>query len=330
MFNFSSPLSAQQTLEVRDSKELVYKGFKRALRDGVPKKLAGILVDEEFGAAVLSDAKRRGFLTALCVEESGSEEFEFEYGADFAHRIDVVDPTFAKVVVRYNPEGDPALDKRERARLKELSSYCRQSGRRPIVELLVPATEVQMRHANGDAAVYAREMRPGLLQRAIRVPQSAGVEPDVWAIEGLTLRGDCERIVEAARHDGRDSVGCMVLADAASDARMHAWLGTAAGVEGFIGFAVGRTVFWDAVAGHRARTLSRAAAVAQIAMRLREWIDTFERARSASRSQSAIRARPRSCSCAGTTLAARLRRIHCWVFHFQFRISGRSWPCSSM
>ena len=230
----------------------------------------------------------------------------------------------------YNPEGDPALDKRERARLKELSSYCRQSGRRPIVELLVPATEVQMRHANGDAAVYAREMRPGLLQRAIRVPQSAGVEPDVWAIEGLTLRGDCERIVEAARHDGRDSVGCMVLADAASDARMHAWLGTAAGVEGFIGFAVGRTVFWDAVAGHRARTLSRAAAVAQIAMRLREWIDTFERARSASRSQSAIRARPRSCSCAGTTLAARLRRIHCWVFHFQFRISGRSWPCSSM
>lgn len=281
MFNFSLPLSAEQRAEVSDSKELVYKGFKRALTDGVPKKLAGILVDEEFGAAVLRDAKRRGFLTALSVEESGSDEFEFEYGADFVHRIEAVDPTFAKVVVRYNPEGDPALDKRESARLNDLSSYCRQSGRRLIVELLVPATEVQMRHATGNAATYAREMRPGLLQRAIRILQSAGVEPAVWAIEGLTTRGDCERIVEAARHDGRESVGCIVLADAASDAQMHSWLGIAAGVEGFVGFVVGRTVFWDAVAGYRARALTRTAAVAQIAGRLREWVDTFERARSA-------------------------------------------------
>ncbi|MEO8526129.1 MAG: DUF2090 domain-containing protein [Caldimonas sp.] len=279
MFDFSSPLTAQQRAEVSDSKELVYKGFKRALRDGVPRKFAAILVDEEFGAAVLGDARRRGFLTALSVEQSGSDEFEFEYGADFAHRIDAIDPTYAKVVVRYNPEGDPALDKRESVRLQELSSYCRQSGRRLIVELLVPATEVQMRHANGDAAAYARDLRPGLLQRAIRVLQNAGVEPDVWAVEGLTLRGDCERIVEAARHDGRDSVGCVVLVDAASDAQMHDWLGIAAGVEGFVGFAVGRAVFWDAVAGHRARTLTRTAAVAQIAARLREWVEAFERAR---------------------------------------------------
>lgn len=279
MFNFGLPLSAEQSEEVRASKELVYAGFKRALRDGVAKKSAGILVDEEFGADVLRDAKRRGFMTALSVEESGSDEFEFEHGADFAHRIDAIDPTFAKVVVRYNPEGDAALDKRETSRLHALSNHCRQSGRRLMVELLVPATDEQMARVDGDAVTYARELRPGLLQRAIRILQDAGVEPEVWAVEAPTLHGDCERIVEAARHDGRAAVGCIVLADAASEEQMRAWLSVAAAVEGFIGFAVGRTVFWDAVAGHRAGTLTRTQAVALVAARLREWVQTFERVR---------------------------------------------------
>jgi myo-inositol catabolism protein IolC len=279
LFNFSLPLSAEQSAEVRASKELVYAGFKRALRDGVAKKFAGLLVDEDFGADVLRDAKRRGFLTALSVERSGSDEFEFEHGADFAHRIDTIDPTFAKVVVRYNPEGDPALDKRESSRLHALSNHCRQSGRRLMVELLVPATDEQMARVDGDAVTYARELRPGLLQRAIRILQDAGVEPEVWAVEPPTLHGDCERIAEAARHDGREAVRCIVLADVASDEQMRAWLGVAAEVDGFVGFAVGRTVFWDAVAGHRAGTLSRTAAVALIATRLREWVQTFEQGR---------------------------------------------------
>ena len=62
-------------------------------------------------------------------------------------------------------------------------------------------------------------------------------------------------------------------------AKVRHWLTLAAKVDGFIGFAVGRTTFWDAVAAYRAQTMTRAQAVAQIARRLREWVDIFEHAR---------------------------------------------------
>jgi len=114
---------------------------------------------------------------------------------------------------------------------------------------------------------------------AIRALQDAGVEPDVWKIEGLTRRADCERIAAAARHDGRSAVGCIVLGRGADETKVRHWLATAGSVDGFIGFAVGRTTFWDAVAGYRTQAMTRAQAVAQIALRLRQWVDIFETAR---------------------------------------------------
>ena len=279
MFDFKLPLSAQQHDQVSDSKQLIYEGFRQALEDGVPSAAAGILVDEEFGAAILRDAHRHGYVTALSTEHSGSDEFEFEYGADFARHIETYDPTFAKALVRYNPDGDPAANERQSARLKQLSDHCHRSGRRFMFELLVPATEAQMKQVEGDEDAFDRQSRPLLMRQAIFALQAAGVEPDIWKIEGLDNRDDCLRVVEAARHGGRDAVGCIVLGRGADEAKVRNWLATAASVSGFIGFAVGRTSFWDAVAGYRAQTLTRAAAAAQIARRLREWVDTFERGR---------------------------------------------------
>ena len=85
-----------------------------------------------------------------------------------------------------------------------------------------------------------------------------------------------ESFVAAARCDGRDTVGCIVLARGADEAQVRRWLVAAAGVPGFIGFAVGRTTFWDALVGWQAQTLTRAEAVSHIAGRLREWVDVFE------------------------------------------------------
>lgn len=277
MFDFKLPLSAQQRDQVSDSKQLIYEGFRQALEEGVPSDAAGILVDEEFGAAILRNAHRRGIVTALSTERSGTEEFEFEYGADFARHIEAFDPTFAKALVRYNPEGDRALNRRQSARLKQLSNHCHRSGRRFMFELLVPATASQMTLVEGDQDAYDLQTRPLLMQRAIRELQRAGVEPDVWKVEGLARREDCERIVATVRQHGRDTVGCIVLGRGADEAKVRRWLGTAARVEGFIGFAVGRTTFWDAVAGYRAQALTRVEAAAQIARRLREWVDIFER-----------------------------------------------------
>ena len=281
LFGFKPPLSASQREEVIDSKQLIFEGFKQALAEGVPKEAAAILVDEEFGAHILSDAHRRGFVTALSVEQSGIDEFKFEYGDDFASHIEAFDPSFAKVLVRYNPEGDKALNLRQVSRLKRLSDYCQRSRRRLMFELLVPATTDQLARTNGDKDAFDRQMRPPLMLQAIQALQAAGVEPDVWKIEGLDSRDDCERIVGMARRDRRDGVGCIVLGRGADEARVRSWLATAATVEGFIGFAVGRTTFWDAVAGYRARTLTRNEAASQIARRLRDWVDIFEQGREA-------------------------------------------------
>jgi 5-dehydro-2-deoxygluconokinase len=77
--------------------------------------------------------------------------------------------------------------------------------------------------------------------------QNAGVEPDVWKIEGLDSRHDCAQVVAVERRDGRGDVGCIILGRGSNADKAVAWLRTAAGVPGFIGFAVGRTSLWDPV-----------------------------------------------------------------------------------
>ena len=276
MFHFTEPLTPDQHATVVDSKQIIYEGFQAALIDRVPRDRGGILVDEEFGAEILRDARRNGYIAALSTETSGSDEFEFEYGADFGAHIEAFDPTFAKVLIRYNPEGDAALNARQAVRLKQLSDYCRSTSRKLMLELLVPATAAELAAVGGDRAKYDVDARPALMERVIRALQDAGVEPDVWKIEGLDRREDCVRMVAAARRDGRTEVGCIVLGRNASRDQVITWLQAAASVPGFIGFAVGRSTFWDPVAGYVAGTTTREAAVAEIASRFAEWTSVFE------------------------------------------------------
>lgn len=281
MFHAAPPLSAAMHDAVAGSKQLIYDGFRQALDPGMPAGSAGILVDEEFGAAILHDATRRGYITALSTERSGRDEFEFEYGTGFRAHIEAFQPVFAKALVRYNPEGDPALNRRQVARLRQLSEYCHSAGHRFMFELLVPATAQQAEHARANRMDYSLAMRPGLVIRAIGLLQDAGVEPDVWKVEGLPDRERCEQVVAAARLGGRDHVGCIVLGHGMDEKQVVSWLETAATVPGFIGFAVGRTTFWGPVADYLAHRTTRQEAVARIARRYREWIATFERSRSA-------------------------------------------------
>jgi myo-inositol catabolism protein IolC len=278
MFNLTPPLTAGERERVVDSKLLIYDGFRRAVGNDVAISTAAILVDEEFGADILRDAVKSGYVTALSTEKSGSNEFEFEYGAAFAEHIEAFAPTFAKVLVRYNPEGDGALNRRQTARLKQLSDYCRAQDQLFMFELLVPATKAQMDRVQADKGAYDLRIRPALMLQTIRMLQDAGVEPDVWKIEGLDRREDCERVVETVRRDGRHEVGCIVLGRGADEKRVVGWLETAGSVPGFIGFAVGRTTFWDAVADYETRKTSRQEAASRVAERYREWVAVFERA----------------------------------------------------
>jgi 5-dehydro-2-deoxygluconokinase len=279
MFGWKGALTAEQTAEVAAAKQVIYDAFKVAVAAGVPKDRAGILVDEQFGAAILRDAVKNGFLSAMPAEKSGQDEFDFEYGNDFARHIQEFNPTFCKVLVRYNPEGEKALNDRQAARLKQLSDYLHRTNRRYMFELLVPPEPSQLEHIKNDKKAYDLELRPALMVRAIEELQNAGVEPDVWKIEGLDRREDCVKVVAAAQRNGRDRVRCIVLGRGEDDHKVRQWLRTAAGVPGFIGFAVGRTTFWDPLVAFRAKQLPRDAAAAKIAATYREWVDLFESAK---------------------------------------------------
>jgi myo-inositol catabolism protein IolC len=277
LFGWSGPLTIHQTAEIAASKQVIYDGFKVALQSGVPEQKAGILVDEQFGAAILQNARGRGYTTACPAEKSGQEEFDFEYGDEFAKHIEAIQPTFCKVLVRYNPEGDRALNGRQAAKLRRLSEYLHSNSSSLFMfELLVPAEKAQLERLKGDKKAYDLQLRPRLMVETIEELQDAGVEPDVWKIEGLDSRKDCEKVVTAARRGGRDKVGCIILGRGEDDQKVQEWLATASGVPGFIGFAVGRTSFWDALVNWRAKKITREQTVHDVARRYREFVQIFE------------------------------------------------------
>ncbi|MDP9151840.1 MAG: DUF2090 domain-containing protein [Myxococcota bacterium] len=279
MFGWHGELSAAQTAEIASAKEVIYDGFRAAIANGVPKSKAGILVDEQFGAGILRDAVANGFMTACPVEKSGQDEFDFEYGSDFANHIEEFQPTFAKVLVRYNPEGDQALNRRQTTRLRELSDYLHRGSRvRFMFELLVPPEKSQLARVADNPRAYDADLRPDLMVRAMESLQDAGVYPDVWKVEGLNRPEDCARIVHAANRGDRRHIGCIVLGRGESDETVEKWLITAASVPGFIGFAVGRTDFWQPLVDYRNRQTTREQAVAAIARRYAEFAAIFERA----------------------------------------------------
>ena len=283
MFGWSGMLTDEQTAKIAAMKRVIYDGFKAALAGGVPRAKAGILVDEQFGADILRDAARRGYVTACPAEKSGQDEFDFEYGEDFAGHIEMFNTNFCKVLVRYNPEGEPEMNGRQAGRLKRLSDYLHSGGPSKFMfELLGPATPAQLARAGGDKKEYDRGLRPELMVRAITELQDAGIEPDVWKIEGIDRPEDCARVVAAARRGGRYRVGCIVLGRGEDDTKVRQWLKTAAAVPGFIGFAVGRTSFWGPLSDWKDGRIARDAAVSEIARRYREWVDIFEAAGAAS------------------------------------------------
>jgi myo-inositol catabolism protein IolC len=281
LFGWKEPLNVEQMVTVAQSKHVIYAGFQQAIADQVPKDRVGILVDEEFGSAILRDAVSKGYITVVSVEKSGQEEFEFAYGEDFAQHIEAFHPTFAKVLVRYNPEGDAALNQRQASRLKRLSDYLHQTETLFMFELLVPASPMQLEQVEGDTNAYDLQLRPCLMMQTIQALQDAGVEPDVWKVEGLDRQEDGVKLVEMARRGGRNTVGLIVLGRSAERDRVVRWLKTAASIPGFIGFAVGRTSFWQPLVDVVAKRISQEEAATHIAHNFEAWIRLFEEARSA-------------------------------------------------
>jgi myo-inositol catabolism protein IolC len=274
-FGVTGEPNAEESERISDAKRVIYEGAVRALAEGVDASSAGVLVDEQFGASIARDAKTGGLALAMPVEKSGQEEFDFQYDEGFGEHITDFDPVFSKVLVRYNPEGDAQMNERQAVRLKQLGDWLHEHDRKFLFELLVPATAEQIEAAGGDEERWDSEERPKLMKATIEALQSVGVEPDIWKIEGIDRREDCEMISAAARAGGRDGVACVVLGRGADDAKVDHWLKMGAGVPGYIGFAIGRSIWWDPLKAFVDGNLGREEASKQIAANYRRFIDVY-------------------------------------------------------
>jgi 5-dehydro-2-deoxygluconokinase len=278
-FGIEGEPDPEQTAIIADAKHLIFEGLLQAVGAGADPSVTGVLVDEQFGSTVPFEARERGLKLAMPVERSGQTMFDFQYGDDFAAHIERFEPDFSKVLVRYNPEGDSADNREQLAKLKRLSDWLLAHEPKFLFELLVPAEDSQLESVGGDAERYDAELRPELMLRAIAEIQDAGIEVDVWKIEGVDRRSDCEMLVAQARTGGRDQVACVVLGRGADEAKVDHWLTQAAPVDGFIGFAIGRSIWWDPLKAYVDGKIERAAGARRIAERYLHFVSVYERAK---------------------------------------------------
>lgn len=277
MFGIAGDPTPDQTETIADAKRLIYEGMELAVERGAEAGATGVLVDEQFGGDVPGRAKAKGLRLAMPVEKSGQDEFDFQYGEDFGAHIESFDPDFSKVLVRYNPDGDHEMNERQLGRLKTLADWLHANGRLFLFELLVPAEPAQLESVGGDVDRYDAELRPELMRRAIEEIQDFGIEVDVWKIEGVDAQADARTLAEQTRAGaGRENVVCVLLGRGASDAKVDHWLREAAPVDGFVGFAIGRSIWWDALRGFLDGSVARADAASQIAENYLRFIRVYE------------------------------------------------------
>ena len=267
MFGIEGDPTPEETELIADAKRLIFEGMLKAVDQGAEAGATGVLVDEQFGSDIPSRTREHGLKLSMPVEKSGQNEFDFQYDEDFGAHIEKFDPDFSKVLVRYNSDDpDTEMNQRQLARLKQLADWLHANNRKFLFELLVPATDEQLASVDGDSDRYDAELRPELMRRAIEDAQNAGIEVDVWKIEGVDEQADAAMLAEQARSGaGREGVTCVLLGRGASTEKVEQWLREAAPVEGFIGFAIGRSIWWDALKGYLAEELDRSAAASQIA-----------------------------------------------------------------
>jgi myo-inositol catabolism protein IolC len=277
-FGIEGEADPEQTAVIADAKHLIFEGLQRAVAAGADASLTGVLVDEQFGGTVPAEARDQGLKLAMPAERSGQPMFDFQYGDQFGEHIERFDPDFTKVLVRYNPDGDREGNRDQLDKLRRLSDWLHAHGRRFLFELLVPAEEAQLQAMDGSTERYDAELRPELMRRTIAEIQDAGIEVDVWKIEGVDERSDCKMLAAQTRAGGRDGVVCVVLGRGADDAKVDHWLEQAAPVEGFVGFAIGRSIWWNPLKEYVDGKIERSAGAQRIADNYLRFVKVYERA----------------------------------------------------
>ena len=259
------PPTEDESNKVNEMKNIIFDGFLKAKESGITGGDPAILVDETFGLDVQQKAKEMGIKFAAPVEKSGQKVFDFEYGDQFGEKINEIDADFVKILVRWNPEDDEEIRATQGARIKELSEWLTENDKKFLLEFLVPATEKQLASVGNDQARYDSEIRPMLAVKVVEEMRERGADPDIWKIEGLDTAEDCEKVASAIKTGDRENVIAVVLGRGATDEKVNEWLRAGSSVEGYKGFAIGRSIFWNALKGFHEGEMTREEAVSEIA-----------------------------------------------------------------
>ena len=268
--------SNEEVARVSSMKDIIFDGFLEASSKGINGGDPAILVDETFGLQVQNRAKEMGIKLAAPVEKSGQKVFDFEYGDDFGEKIKEVNADFVKILVRWNPDDDPETRQIQGERIKTLSEWLDENERKFLLEFLVPASEEQLASVDGDQARYDSEIRPKLAVQVVEEMRERGADPDIWKIEGLDTPEDCEKVAHAIRTGDREDVIAVVLGRGASDEKVNEWLRAGSSVEGYKGFAIGRSIFWDALKSFHEGEKSREEAVEEIAQSYLGFLSVYQ------------------------------------------------------
>ena len=268
--------TVDEASRVSSMKDIIFDGFIEAKNSGISGGDPAILVDETFGLQVQQKAKEMGIKYAAPVEKSGQKVFDFEYGDAFGEKIIEVDADFIKILVRWNPNDDIETREVQGKRIKILSDWIEENERKFLLEFLVPATDVQLESVDGDQSRYDSEIRPKLAVQVVEEMREKGADPDIWKIEGLDTKEDCEKVATSIKDGGREDVIAVVLGRGANDEKVNQWLRAGSSVDGYKGFAIGRSIFWNSLKGWHEDQKSREEAVSEIAESYLSFISVYQ------------------------------------------------------
>ena len=262
--------------KVSEMKQIIFDGFLKANEYGITGGDPAILVDETFGLEVQQKAKEMNIKFAAPVEKSGQKVFDFEYGDQFGEKINEVGADFVKILVRWNPDDEEEIRETQGNRIKELSDWLTENDKKFLLEFLVPATEEQLASVENDQARYDSEIRPKLAVKVVEEMRERGADPDIWKIEGLDTVEDNKNVSKVIKDGGREDVIAVVLGRGANDEKVNEWLRAGSSVDGYKGFAIGRSIFWNSLKGWHIGDKSRKEAVSEIADSYLSFISVYQ------------------------------------------------------
>lgn len=275
LFPGSETLNEDQKSIIKNYKRVIFESIKLIGERRGYHDLA-ILVDEEYGYDIHKECKQLGIRNLVTTEKSGQKVFDFQY-ADWKEHLLDIHPTYAKALIRVVIGEDNSL---QNARLKELGDFCAAKKIGFLIEPLIEPSAEDLALVGGDKKRFDAELRPQKFAEAVKEMHAAGVQPDVWKIEGTETKEAMDVCSMAAFDGGKPGVQIVILGRGETQPKVDHWLAVSAKSRGVTGFAVGRTVFGEVITQLHAGVLTPEQASQKIAENYQHCIDVFEEAKS--------------------------------------------------